>query len=162
MSPAFVVHPVSVADTMKDPQGAVLAIIQPASAEQRPEAEAVNGDVAWHELSTTDAAAAMRFYTEMFGWKEMATHDMGPMGKYHIFGRAFQLGGMMNTPANLAQVPPNWGLYFRVADVNAGAEKVKANGGQVLNGPMEVPGGSWIANCLDPQGGAFSLHQLAK
>ena len=58
----------------------------------------------------------------------------------------------------MAQVPPHWGLYFRVTDVHAGAERIKANGGQVLNGPMEVPGGDWIVNGMDPQGAAFSLH----
>jgi predicted enzyme related to lactoylglutathione lyase len=31
-------------------------------------------------------------------------------------------------------------------------------GGQVLNGPMEVPGGDIIAQCMDPQGAAFALH----
>ena len=38
------------------------------------------------------------------------------------------------------------------------AELVKANGGQILNGPMELPDGDWIANAMDPQGAAFSLH----
>jgi predicted enzyme related to lactoylglutathione lyase len=45
-----------------------------------------------------------------------------------------------------------------VPDVHAAAERVKANGGQVLNGPMEVPGNQWIVNCLDPQGAAVALH----
>jgi uncharacterized protein len=31
---------------------------------------------------------------------------------------------------------------------------------QVLNGPMEVPGGL-IAQCLDPQGAMFALHSSA-
>ena len=30
-------------------------------------------------------------------------------------------------------------------------------GGQVLNGPMEVPGGGWIVQCMDPQGAMFAL-----
>ena len=30
-------------------------------------------------------------------------------------------------------------------------------GGSVMMGPMEVPGGAWILNCLDPQGAYFSL-----
>jgi predicted enzyme related to lactoylglutathione lyase len=34
---------------------------------------------------------------------------------------------------------------------------VKANGGQVINGPMEVPGGSWIVQGKDPQGAMFAL-----
>ena len=58
----------------------------------------------------------------------------------------------------MAQVPPAWNMYFRVDDVNAAADRAKANGGQVTNGPMEVPGGDWIVNCMDPQGAAFSMH----
>jgi predicted enzyme related to lactoylglutathione lyase len=41
--------------------------------------------------------------------------------------------------------------------IDAGVERVKAGGGAVLNGPHQVPGGSWIANCRDPQGAHFSL-----
>ena len=62
----------------------------------------------------------------------------------------------------MAQAPPHWALYFRVPDVHAGAGRVKADGGQVLYGPAEVPGGEWIVQCLDPQGAAFSLNQKRK
>ena len=37
--------------------------------------------------------------------------------------------------------------------------EIKSAGGQVLNGPMEVPGGDRVLNAMDPQGAAFSLHQ---
>jgi hypothetical protein len=30
-------------------------------------------------------------------------------------------------------------------------------GGQVIQGPMEVPGGGWIVNGLDPEGAMFAL-----
>src|SRR5687767_9331926 len=160
LSPVIEVPSVGRMRVMQDPQGAAFALYQPeAGSPQAPEAPAELGGVSWHELYTTDAAAAVKFYSEMFGWRETKdAMDMGPMGKYHIFGRGFDLGGMMNKPAEMAQVPPNWGLYFLVPDVKAGAELVKANGGQVLNGPMEVPDGSWIVNCVDPQGAHFSLN----
>jgi len=58
----------------------------------------------------------------------------------------------------MANVPPNWQIYFRVPDVHAAAERITANGGKILNGPMEVPGGDWIVNAMDPQGAAFGLH----
>ena len=148
--------------TMKDPQGAVFAIYEPASAPPHPESEPVAGDVAWHELYATDAPAAMKFYTEVFGWTQMDEVDIGPMGKYRVFGRAFELGGMMTKPPEMAQAPPHWGIYFRVPDAHAGADRVKANGGQVLYGPAEVPGGDWIVQCLDPQGAGFSLNQKRK
>jgi predicted enzyme related to lactoylglutathione lyase len=39
---------------------------------------------------------------------------------------------------------------------------VKANGGAVLVGPQEVPGGAWIINAQDPQGGTFALVGMRK
>jgi predicted enzyme related to lactoylglutathione lyase len=159
LSPIVEVPTVGRLRVMRDPQGGMFAIFEPSPQEGRPEAEADIGDVAWHELYTTDAAAAMAFYTGMFGWRTLDAFDMGPMGKYHMFGRKFPLGGMMTKPPQMAQVPTHWGLYFRVADIQAGAARVTAGGGQILNGPMEVPGGDWIVQCMDPQGAAFSLMQ---
>jgi len=144
--------------TMQDPQGAVFAIHEAAGPMDRPEAEAQVGDGVWHELYTTNAEAAMTFYTDLFGWTPTETMDMGAMGKYHMFGRAFPIGGMLNLTPEMAGMPPNLNIYFHIDDVNAGAERVKANGGQVFTEPMEIPGGGWIANCMDPQGAAFSLH----
>jgi hypothetical protein len=44
-----------------------------------------------------------------------------------------------------------------VKSIDAATESVKGNGGQIINGPMEVPGGSWIVQCKDPQGAMFAL-----
>jgi uncharacterized protein len=159
LSPVVDVPTVGRLQMMKDPQGAAFYIIQPASTEERPETAPEVGEASWHELMTTDAPAAMKFYRELFGWQPGEAMDMGPMGKYHIFHRPHgMIGGMMNKPANMANVPPNWQIYFRVPDVHAAAERVKANGGQILNGPMEVPGGDWVVNAMDPQGAAFGMH----
>src|SRR4029078_11989831 len=99
-------------------------------------------------------------YLSSLGGQRGAAHDMGPMGKYQLFNRGPRMtGGIMNKPKEMAEVPPLWAICFRVDDINAAAERIKANGGQILNGPMEVPGGDWIVNAMDPQGAAFSLHQ---
>jgi predicted enzyme related to lactoylglutathione lyase len=144
---------------LKDPQGAAFYIIKPEPRENPPDRDPEIGETSWIELMTTDAPAAMTFYQRLFGWQPGDTHDMGSMGKYYLFNRgARMMGGMMNKPKELAQVPPHWALYFRVDDINAAAGRVTANGGQILNGPMEVPGGDWIVNAKDPQGAAFSLH----
>jgi predicted enzyme related to lactoylglutathione lyase len=148
---------------MKDPQGAAFYIIQPTPREERPETPPEIGDASWHELMTTDAPAAMKFYRDLFGWQPGEAMDMGEQGKYHIFNRPHgMIGGMMNKPPAMANVPPHWMIYFRVPDINAAVERVKANGGQILNGPMEVPGGSWVVNAMDPQGAGFSLHEIKR
>ena len=145
---------------MKDPQGAAFYIMQPASTEERPEGDPEVGAGSWHELMTTDSAAAMEFYSAVFGWQPSETMDMGEMGKYRMFNRPHgMIGGMMNKPKEMAQVPPNWGIYFRVAGLDAAIERIKANGGKILNGPMEVPGGDRVVTAMDPQGAAFSLHE---
>lgn len=144
---------------LRDPQGAAFYVIQPEPRDNPPDREPEVGEASWIELMTTDAAAAETFYQELFGWQPGEAMDMGEMGKYHVFNRGSRMmGGMMNKPPAMAQVPPNWGIYFMVPDINAAADRVKANGGQVLNGPIQVPGGSWILNAMDPQGAAFSLH----
>ena len=157
LSPVIDVPTVGRMRTMLDPQGAVFAVHEPAD-RPAPQQPPVAGDVSWLELFTTDPDAALAFYTQMFKWTPGDAMDMGEMGKYQMFGRGFPMGGMMKKPDAMSAAPPHWGLYFRVADVHAGAERVKANGGQILNGPMEVPGSQWVVNCIDPQGAAFSLH----
>jgi uncharacterized protein len=159
LSPVIEVPAVGRLQMMKDPQGAAFYIIEPSSNEERPEAAPEVGEASWHELLTTDATAAMKFYTDVFGWQPSEALDMGAMGKYQMFNRPHgMIGGMMNKPPEMAQVPAHWLIYFRVPDINVAAERVKANGGKILNGPMEVPGGDWVLNAMDPQGAAFGLH----
>jgi uncharacterized protein len=161
LSPVIEVPTVGRLQMMRDPQGAAFYIIQPTPTGERPELPAEVGEASWHELMTTDAPAALKFYTDVFGWQPSETMDMGPMGKYYMFNRPAvgMIGGMMNKPPEMANVPPHWAIYFRVPDINVAVERIKANGGQVVNGPMEVPGGDMILNAIDPQGAAFSLHQ---
>lgn len=158
-SPVMDVPGVGRMQMMTDPQGAAFYIFEPASAEQPPEAAAEVGEASWHELMTTDAPAAMTFYSEVFHWQPSETLDMGAAGQYQMFNRPHgMIGGMMNKPPEMAHVPPNWQIYFRVPDITAALARVNASGGQILNGPMEVPGGDWILNGMDPQGAAFALH----
>jgi predicted enzyme related to lactoylglutathione lyase len=56
----------------------------------------------------------------------------------------------------------SWCYYVRVNDVRETIDKVQQNKGQVINGPMEVPGGDWIAQCRDTSGGMFAVHQIAR
>ena len=69
------------------------------------------------------------------------------------------IGGMMNKPPEMANVNrPNRHPHFRAPDVDAALQRITTNGGQVANGPMDVPGGDRILNAVDPQGAHFSLH----
>ena len=144
---------------LKDPQGAAFYVIQPTPREPSPDQDPAVGEASWLELMTTDAPAAMAFYQQLFGWRPSEAMDMGEMGTYQMFNRGDRMiGGMMNKSKEMADIPPNWAIYFRVPEINAAVERIKASGGTILNGPMEVPGGDWIVNAMDPQGAPFSLH----
>jgi predicted enzyme related to lactoylglutathione lyase len=106
---------------------------------------------------TNDYKAAFEFYKALLKWERISEADMGPLGMYFMFGQNGQTyGGMFNRTPEMP--PPNWLPYVRVDDVTTAVDAVKRNGGTVMNGPMEVPGGDWIAQCLDAQGAAFALH----
>lgn len=143
---------------LTDPQGADFGLYRPTSEPDRPDAEARIGEIGWHELMTTDFHAAFDFYRALFGWELGSDMDVGGGMLYRLYRRnGRDLGGMFNRMPGMEQIPPNFGLYVRVDDVNDAVEMVKLNGGQIANGPMEVPGGTWIANCIDPQGVVISV-----
>jgi predicted enzyme related to lactoylglutathione lyase len=52
---------------------------------------------------------------------------------------------------------PFWLYYVNVGSIDGAITRMKAGGGQVINGPMEVPGGSWIVQAKDPQSAMFAL-----
>ena len=143
---------------LADPQGAVFAVYAGNDGHDGADGDPKVGEFSWHELATSDYKKGFAFYQAMFGWQMIAEHDMGPMGVYAIFGRDGREMGGMFTIAPGMPMPPNWLQYVRVDNADAAAEQVKANGGTIINGPMEVPGGDRIAQCLDPQGAAFAVH----
>ena len=146
---------------IQDPQGAVFSAFQPEGDTPGHDAPAKVGEFSWHELATDGWEDAWDFYSQLFGWQKTEAMDMGEMGTYQMFGRgAHPLGGFFDRPP---QMPvPAWLFYARVPDVHAAVEAVKKHGGQVLNGPMEVPGGDMIAQCMDPQGAMFAVHHTAQ
>jgi predicted enzyme related to lactoylglutathione lyase len=143
---------------LADPQGAAFAVYSPAM-DPGDERDFGLQQMSWHELATTDWEAGRRFYFELFGWTATEDFDMGPMGTYAMFGRKGRpYGGMFTKPPEMP-MPPNWLLYVLVDGLEAAIERVKQGGGQLLHGPESVPGGDRIAQCADPQGAAFALHE---
>jgi predicted enzyme related to lactoylglutathione lyase len=163
MSGVIVVPTIGRMQMLEDPQGAAFYVIQPEPRDTPPDRDPEPGEASWLELMTTDAPAAMKFYEQIFGWKPSDAMDMGEDGKYQMFNRGPRMiGGMMNKPKQMAAMPSAWAIYFLVPDINAAVERIKANGGTILNGPMEVPGGDMIVNAQDPQGAFVSLHAKKK
>ena len=156
LMPAFDIPNIGRIAMLSDPQGAPFYVMRGVS---EGTSTACNPDSAghgaWHELHATDGVRATDFYSEQFGWGKSRGVDMGPMGIYQLIsigGR--DLGGIM-TDARFPR--PAWLVYFRVDGIELAARRIVEAGGQVIHGPMEVPGGGWIVNGLDPEGVMFAL-----
>lgn len=145
---------------LMDPQGAPLAVYRPHPDAQQTEPTSPHGRVSWHELATTDHEAAWSFYSDLFGWQPVDSFDMGDGWMYEMFGQDGDEmpAGAVFTKSEDMPGPPAWLYYVHVADLDGALAAVQENGGQVLNGPMEVPGGDRVAQCMDPQGAMFALH----
>ena len=140
-----------------DPHGAGFLLFKATGTEARPPvAPGLQGHAGWHELHAGDLETAFAFYAGLFGWTKARSIDMGAMGIYRIFAAGgAPCGGMMT---RMAETPaPFWLYYFNVDSAGAAMARVKHGGGQIVNGPMQVPGGNWIAQCLDPRGAMFEM-----
>jgi len=142
-----------------DPGHATFMLLTPLPREEVPPRPdpGTPGSVGWHELtSSIGQEVAFAFYSKQFGWKTADLMDMGAMGKYRVFSAdGVPMGGMMDKPKD-APVS-GWTFYVNVDGLDAAIARIEAHGGQVLRGPQEVPGGSWIVQAVDPQGAPFSL-----
>ncbi len=114
--------------------------------------------VGWFEINTRDRATALKFYQEVFGWK-YEDMEMGEAGVYKLmssndkmFGGSMELAG-----PEMEGVPPHWAVYFNVTNLDETLEKFKANGGELLFGPMPIPGDGRIFGGKDNQGAYFCV-----
>jgi hypothetical protein len=144
---------------LADPLGAVIGLWQP---NQHIGAQLANeaNTYGWSELITTDLDTSKSFYGAVFGW---GAADQGPPGgppaytEWKVGDRS--VAGMMLKNDNMpADMPPNWGVYFSVADLDASMAKLKELGGAVFMGPMDIEPGRF-AVVADNVGAVFSILQ---
>jgi predicted enzyme related to lactoylglutathione lyase len=140
---------------------------------------ATHGAFSWCELMTNDPQAAMAFYGKLFGWSFETS--AGGQGPYQVIkAKDAPVGGIMRMPqsapgrpkptasprgaANEASMgacdasgmPPMWGCYVTVDDVDATAEQCKVLGGSVVMPPTDIPTVGRFAVLRDPQGAVLT------
>ena len=119
-----------------------------------------NGRFVWHDLMSTDPAAAKAFYGALFGWTFEETEFTG-VGAMHLMRVGDEtVGGVMPLSAEQG-VPSHWVGYVQVADLDATVGKVTEAGGQVLAPSIDCPEiGRWSV-IRDPSGAVISPFQSA-
>lgn len=159
MKEPFDVFTVGRMSVIQDPTGAVFALWQ-AGTHSGAGIVNVPNSHCWNELGTNDTAKAGEFYTTVFGWTKNV-QQMGPMEYTSFINGERPAGGMYILPPEMANVPPNWMVYFAVEDCDAIVAKASSLGAQTLSPPMDIPTVGRFSILLDPQGAAFAVIKLA-
>jgi predicted enzyme related to lactoylglutathione lyase len=119
---------------LRDPFGVFVAISTPGT-------PARGSIVGWHHLNTPDREGSIALYAALLGWTTDAP---------------VSLAWSARSITDEARVHPHWYFFFRVRDLDAALERVRARGGLTL--PIDQgPGGARLAACDDPCGAAFGL-----
>lgn len=142
-----------------DPQGAVFGVLAPEPMDDGSGSTAfapgTPGHARWNELMSSDPEAALAFYRDLFGWQKSDAIPMGDMGVYQTLTHD---GTPMGAIMGLGNSPmPVWLAYFGVLSCAAAMERIKAGGGTIQAGPIEVPGAQFVAVATDPQGAWFAV-----
>ncbi len=114
-----------------------------------------HGAFCWSELMTTDVPGALKFYTKLFGW---TTEEMHMEGMTYTLAKVggTDVGGIMATPPEAQGMPPMWGVYVTVDNVDATAKTAEELGGKILVPPTDIPDVGRFCVIQDPQGAVIS------
>ena len=115
-----------------------------------------HGVFSWNELMTTNVAAAKAFYHEALGWD---LEDMSNIGMAYTIAKqgGREVAGIMTIPDDAKGMPPAWGSYVTVDNVDARVERIQSLGGKLCHGPFDIPNVGRIAVITDPQGAMLSM-----
>jgi predicted enzyme related to lactoylglutathione lyase len=124
------------------------------------------GAFSWNELLTTDVQGAKAFYGELLGWgmQDIRIDGTGPGSMDYTLVKLGdkEIGGIMAIPAQAAGMPPTWGAYVTVSNVDALLPRVEKLGGKVRVPPQDIPDVGRFAVIQDPQGAMLSLISYLK
>lgn len=122
------------------------------------------GMFSWFELMTTDIEKAKQFYGELLGWQYESDNSSGmeytlikKEGMEHPFAGIFdRRAAMVPDPES---IPPHWGCYITVDDIETSVQKAKELGANIIVPPTPIPNVGIFSVIQDPQGAVVSLFE---
>ena len=128
---------------------------QPSPAYAAPTATPGVGRFVWHDLMSTDPAAAIAFYGALFGWTTRAM-PMGDGWDYVVLRAGEEeLGGIVPLDARHG-IPSHWIGYATVPSVDAACEAAARLGGKACVPATDIPNIGRFAVIEDPTGAIIS------
>jgi predicted enzyme related to lactoylglutathione lyase len=131
----------------EDGHGTRLALWQPVDEYRDDDPKCGEGDLFYFVQPVADDTAR-EFWANLLGWQlTPGSHDNG-----------WNIADVTPPGGVFVSAPGPTDLYFRVADVDAAAERIRAAGGTA--GPAQPNTAGSHANCADDQGVKFSIGSL--
>lgn len=116
------------------------------------------GTPSWCDLASPDIPASAEFYGGLFGWDFEAAGPVEETGGYGMFRlRGKNVAGI--GPLQAPDIPPYWGTYVTVADLDRAIEVATTGGAQILVPAMDVLDAGKMAVFVDPVGAMLALWQ---
>ena len=143
---------------IQDPQGAFLRLWYPL---KHAGAGKLNepGAISWFELATTSPASAQDFYTQVLPWEAGPDPD-APFEYTLVKVAGNPAAGILQIGEDWGPVPPNWGIYFGVDDVDATVAKARELGGSVIVEPRDIADFARFSVLRDAEGAVFNVIRL--
>ena len=119
----------------------------------------IPGVPCWIDTSQPDPEAAVRFYSELFGWEFEDVMPPGSPGKYFSARiRGGDVAAVGSIPEGAPQVA-TWNTYVWVDSADETAARVRDAGGNVLMEPFDIMDAGRMAVFADPEGAVFMVWQ---
>ena len=117
-----------------------------------PSGKSLPGSFIWHDLVTPDLRSAGEFYAKLFDWQvEYQNH-------YAVVrNNGKRIAGILQIKPIENDTPGVWVPSVSVSDVESASQRVKANGGEIINGPVDMDKRGLAALIKDPLGSNIVL-----
>ncbi|HKD97240.1 MAG TPA: VOC family protein [Micromonosporaceae bacterium] len=118
--------------------------------------------LSWNELQVHDIDSAKEFYQKALGLSPQASDISGAEGytEFQVAGRTVAGGMSTDRPEFPPNLPPNWMVFFAVADTDAIATNAAKLGAQVVVPPTDIAVGRFSV-IIDPQGATFAVLTMS-
>jgi len=105
------------------------------------------GKFVWHDLLTSDPLSAGKFYEQLFGW------EIDYQGQYAVVRNKGKLiAGILKVEASAEKSRSGvWMPSVSVNNIEEAVRRVKANGGTILKGPIDMQQRGNAVLIRDPQ-----------
>ena len=118
------------------------------------------GALCWFELATTNPESARDFYQQTLGVEIKLDENIEDFPYWLMTVNDQMVGGIVQIGEDWGPVPPNWGVYFGVNDVEATVAKTQELGGGLVHGPADIADFARFAVLSDAEGAVFTVIKL--